>query len=130
MTSRGDHLPGAGCCRLRASPSARSGGTARSIALSRPAATSRMDDGADSLDLREVQEIVPRVHPDHVGDALFPALGMNADALEIGGGRGVDQAHVGPAQNREIVDRLADIGVLVAEPIGPQVLIVTSQRRA
>src|SRR4029453_17045143 len=61
----------------------------------------RSERRADAIDLAEMQEIVPGVEPDHVIEAFFSSLGVDADALKIGVGGLVEQAEVGAAQHAE-----------------------------
>ena len=125
MTSRGDHLPGAGwlsaalgCSKRRAAAAPRD--RSRSADRRRNPPTGLCDNGANSLDLLEVQEIVGRAVGirDQVGHALFAAFRVDADALEVGSARATDQAKIAAAKRREVGERFSDIRVGVIETMG------------
>jgi hypothetical protein len=52
---------------------------------------------ANPIDLPEMKQIVPGVKPDHVVEAFFSSLGMDADTMKIGVGGPIEQAEVGAA---------------------------------
>lgn len=44
---------------------------------------SKADCAPNSLELKQMQQIVPGVQPNHMFHALFTALGVHADTLQI-----------------------------------------------
>src|SRR5262245_58680822 len=87
------------------------------------------DAGADSLDLAKVQQVVAGVPANQVADALLAALGVHADALQIVRRGALDQVEIAAAQNAERRHRLARIGLRPAQLLGPEILVVTGDRR-
>jgi hypothetical protein len=76
-----------------------------------------------------MQEIVPGVEPDHVVEAFFSALGMDADTTKVGVCGPIEQAEVGAAQHAEAVQGFVDIRISITQPFRKQVLVVPRQRR-
>ena len=55
---------------------------------------SSLDNAPDARNLLQVHQVMSGIQPAHVLDAFFPALGVNADALQIGGGCPLEQPQV------------------------------------
>ena len=84
---------------------------------------------SDAIDLIEVQQVVAGVEAHQVTCALFAALGMHADTLQILGRGALDQPQVVAPQHAQRLERLAGIRVGVVQPLGPQILVVAGDRR-
>ena len=65
----------------------------------------RNDRSANSGELREVQQIVARIEPNHVCHALLSTLGMNADTLEVARRCLRDQVQIGSSKHTELFER-------------------------
>ena len=79
---------------------------------------------SNSLDLPQVQQVVARVQTPKVFDAFLAALGVNADPFQILWRHPVDEAQVRPPQHVERRQRLCGIGLVVPQPLGPEILVV------
>ena len=68
---------------------------------------------------RRCSRSCPGVKPDHVVEAFFSSLGVDADAMKIGVGGPIEQAEVGAAQHAEAVQGFPGIRISIAQPIRP-----------
>ncbi len=84
----------------------------------------------DAIDLIEMQEIVAGVEAHHISGALFAALGVDTDALQVFWRRALDQFEIVATQHAERLQRIGGIGFGVMQPIGPEVLVVAGDRRS
>jgi hypothetical protein len=80
--------------------------------------------------LPQVQQIVPRVQAAQMLQALLSALDMHTDAFQLVWRGAHEQPQVRAAQHPELLERQIRIRLVVAKPLGPQVLVVTRQRRS
>jgi hypothetical protein len=76
-----------------------------------------------------VQHVVAGVELHHVGHALLAPLRVHADALHVGRRRVPQQPEVAGAQHPELADGFPGVGIGVAEPVGPGVLVEARDRR-
>lgn len=56
-----------------------------------------------------------------------PALGMDADPLELVGGRLLKEPKVRLAEHAEFLERLLDARLLVSKSARPEILVISSQ---
>jgi len=76
-----------------------------------------------------MQQIVPGVQPNHVSDALFTALGVNADTLEVVTGCGREQPKIHTTKKRKVIECVLHVCLVVMKSLSPQVLVISGQRR-
>ena len=62
--------------------------------------------------------------------ALFSALDMHTDAFQLVWRGAHQQAQVRAAQHPELLERQIRIRLVVAKALGPQILVVSRQRRS
>src|SRR5262249_39339278 len=84
---------------------------------------------ANSSELAQVQQVMARVQPHQMLDALLPALGVNTDPLPRLSGVRANQTQVAGAQDAQLVEGLGEISAVVVKPVGPAILIVALDRR-
>lgn len=83
---------------------------------------------ADAIDLTEVQQIVRRVEPAQVLEALFAALDVNPYPLQISRRGALQHTDVRAPKHLEPLARVRWILCLVLQAVRPQVLVVSGQR--
>ena len=76
-----------------------------------------------------MQDVVTRVHANEVFDAFFPSFDMHTDPASIRFGQSFEKAKVRAPQDAEAFDLFGGIGLAIAQPIRPQILIVSGQLR-
>ncbi len=76
-----------------------------------------------------MQEIMSRVQLNHVLHALFTALLVHANALQVLGRRTAQEPEIRAPEDGELAERLLGAGLIVSKSFRPQVLVIPGQHR-
>ena len=92
--------------------------------------TLRRDRAPDARDLLQVHQIVTSIQSAQVLDAFLPALGVDADAVQVLRRRALEEPEVPSAKDAKRFQRLGWVGLSVVKVVGPLILVVAGDRRA
>src|SRR5688572_21561915 len=76
-----------------------------------------------------MKEIVSGIESQHVPNAFLAALSMYTDAIEVLRYSALEQSEMALSQSGELVQRFLGIRGIVSQPRGPQILVVSGDRR-
>src|SRR5450759_757001 len=77
-----------------------------------------------------MNEVVSRVHRDHLGERFVASLRLVHGPLELRGRGPAEKPHVALAEGGELSKRVVEVGLQIVKTVRPKVLVIAWQPRA